>query len=178
MKHTVRSMALALALLVTASCATTAQREGEAAPAAPNPQIAALDRAIEKEKDALVIPVLLFKRGHAYLEAAESVSGSRGTGGATSPGSWEFARLLLGAMRDFEDIANNFPKSAEAPEALFHLGVVYDYPNLMSFEIALTYYKRTLERYPDSDSARKARIAIDKIEAAQRDLGEGRHGAQ
>ena len=178
MNRTLRWTALSLLLLVTLSCATGGEKAGKTQPEARKREIASLDRAIEKEKDTAVLPGLLFERGHAYLEEAESLHELRGKGDRNSPEAWEYARLLLGALRDFEDVTTNFPQSAEAPEALFHLGVIYDYPNLSSFGLALNYYNRTIEQYPGTESARKARIAIDKIEAYMRDVGEGRHGEQ
>lgn len=178
MRKTISWAALAVALLATASCATTTtETAGKTKPEDQKRQIAALDRAIEKEKDDAALPVLLFERGHAYLEEADSIRDLRVKGGKSTPEGLEFARLLLGALRDFEDVATNFPQSAEAQESLFHLGVIYDHPNLSSFGIALNYYNRTMEKYPGTESARKSRIAIDKIQAYMRDVGEGRHGA-
>jgi hypothetical protein len=177
MKRIVGWGALAAALLVTASCATTGGPAGTAAPEPRTGEIAALDRRIGKEQDPAVLSGLLFERGHAYLEEAERIRDSRGKGGTTSSDAWEFSRQLLGALRDFEDIAANFPQSAEAPEALFHLGVIYDHPNLSSFGIALGYYRRTVEQYPGTESARKAQVAAEKIESLMRDVESGRHGA-
>lgn len=36
--------------------------------------------------------------------------------------------------------------SDEAPEALFHLGAVYDYPNISSFAAAIRYYRGAVRR--------------------------------
>lgn len=177
MGRVVRSAALAAALFVTLSCAATGGRDGAALPGVVPREIAVLDRAIAKERDAAVLPGLLFERGHAYLVKAESVRGPRGAGAGAGRHPIEFHRLLIGALRDFDDIAMNFPRSAEAPEALFHLGVSYDHPNLSDFGIALGYYRRTVEKYPGTESARKAGIAIENIEAFMRAVGEGRHGA-
>jgi len=174
----IRWTTLAFAVFATLSCAATGEKAEKAVPEARKKEIAFLDKAIEKEKDAAVLPGLLFKRGHAYLEEAESIRELKEKAEHDSPEAWEYARLLLGALRDFEDVTTNFPQSAEAPESLFHLGVIYDAPNLSSFGLALNYYERTIERYPGTESARKARIAIDQIKAYLHDFEEGRHGVQ
>ena len=179
MDRTFRWGVLAAALLVTASCATvTGEKAKQMGPEERSRQIAALDRAITGEQEDAKLAKLLFERGHAYLDAAEGMQDERLKKGKGSPEAVEFARLMLGALRDFEDVAANFPRSDEAPEALFHLGVIYDYPNLMSFGIALKYYRDTIERYPGTESARKAHVAIENLEDYMHEVGKGRHGVQ
>ena len=175
-----RSTAAALAALFAAFCASCASVTGGRAPEkAAVPQdadIAALSRALETEREDAVVASLLLRRGHACLEEAERVRGGGSGDGKPVSGSVAASRLLLQAMRDFEDVAQNFPRSPEAPEALYHLGVVYDYPNLAKFDIAIKYYRRTIETYPDTESAGKARAALGKIDAAAGAVGAGRHG--
>jgi hypothetical protein len=177
MRRSMRSAALALTLLVAASCAVTGGKTGgEGAPGSPGQEIAALNRALETEKDTAKISGLLFRRGHAYLEEADRLRESLHGRQASATEARDHSFFLLNALRDFEDLATDFPQSADAPEALFHLGVIYDYPNLSVFELALNYYQRTLERYPGTESARKAGIAIGNIRAMMRDVEGGRHG--
>jgi hypothetical protein len=179
MNATMRWTGLAVALFATLSCAAaTGEKAGKAGPEARKREIAFLDKAIGKENDAAVLAGLLFKRGHVYLEEAEFVRDLQVKAGKARPEGVEFATLLLGALRDFEDIVANFPQSAEAPEALFHLGIIYDYPNLSNFGLALNYYRRTIEKYPGTESARKARIAIDNLERIMHAVETGRHGVQ
>ena len=170
------SFTLSVALLVlTAGCATTPSPGGKAAYPSASDRIIELSRALETEKDGPTLAALLFERGHAYLETADQVrdSGRMANDGKTAV---EFSTYLLYALADFEVVIGKYPDSAEAPEALFHLGVVYDYPYISSFGIALGYYRRTLNDYPDSEAAARAATAIKRIEDSVRQVMGGEHG--
>lgn len=168
-------MLLAGALAIAGACATTKTSQEVGSPAGPEASIDALDAALAAEHDEAKIPALLFRRGHAYLEAAEGIRDRRGEKGADGRPSTEFARLVLGALSDFDAVVNRYPASADAPEALFHIGIAYDYPNLSYFGIAKRYYQRTIESYPGTESARKAGIALAKIETKMQEVLDGRH---
>lgn len=163
-------------LLLAVGCATTPGAGGPTALPVSSDRIKDLDRALEGEKDAEKISVLLYERGHAYLDDAEQLRVSRRVAEGMNAGGVEYATLILGALRDFEAVVSEFPASAEAPEALFHLGAIYDYPNIASFGPALRYYKRTVEEYPNTESARKAEQAIRKIEDNVKQVVGGAHG--
>jgi outer membrane protein assembly factor BamD (BamD/ComL family) len=59
---------------------------------------------------------------------------------------------------------------------MFHLGVVYDYPDITNYHLALDYYRRTLEDYPGTEWARKAQQAIDYIRDLFHEMYRGAHG--
>jgi hypothetical protein len=164
------------ALAFAAGCATVEKAAGPAGHGGGAERIAELDAAVASERDKAKMASLLFQRGHAYLEAAESVRDRRGERTPEGRPSTEFATLVLGALRDFEAVTTGYPASPEAPESLFHMGVVYDYPNLSSFGIAMRYYGQTIEKYPGTDSAAKAKVALGKLEARFLEVQEGRHG--
>jgi hypothetical protein len=177
MRTTLKWTLLTAALFTALSCAaTTGENTAKPVPGAGKPDIAALDRAIGQEKDPAALSELIFDRGHAYLEAAESFRERQAEGEATGAGGIDFPGLLLRALWDFENVANNHPQSAEAPEALFHMGIIYDYPNLSSFKVAIHYYNSTIERYPGTESARKAKLAIEEIRSYMHELEQGAHG--
>jgi len=165
-------------LALAAGCATGGKATAPAGKVGEVERIAALDAALGAEREETKVPGLLFERGHAYLEAAESIRDRRGEMTPEGRPSTEFATLILGALSDFEAVANRYPASPEAPEALFHVGVVYDYPNLANFDVAMRYYRQTIEKYPGTDSAAKAKDALGILEARITEVQEGRHGVK
>ena len=158
-------------LLVGAGCASLPKTGEQAAPSLDSSRIAKLDHELERETDSDRISNLLFERGHAYLEGAESLRAARRDAGGT-----EYGTLILHALRDFEMVVGDFPDTAQAPEALFHLGAIYDYPNIASFGPALRYYQQTISDCPGTESALKARQAIRIIEDNVKQVTDGAHG--
>jgi hypothetical protein len=76
-----------------------------------------------------------------------------------------FGGYFLRAISDFGTIVRAYPDSPEAPEAMYHLGVIYDYPDISDFDTAVEWYRKVTERYPGTESARKASAGIARIEA-------------
>lgn len=79
---------------------------------------------------------------------------------------WE--RHLQRAEDDFWAVLGRFSASPEAPEAQYMLGVIHDHPHRNLFDVALVEYKRTVERYPGSPAAEKARQRIEAIESIRK----------
>jgi hypothetical protein len=76
------------------------------------------------------------------------------------------------ALRDLEEILVVYPQSPDAPEAMFTVGQIEDYPNYNRFDRALEAYRLTIERYPGTSWARQAGERIRVIESMT-DAGEG-----
>lgn len=163
-------------MFFTAGCASLSGTFSTTDLTVSSSRIAEIGRELEWETDSEKIAALLFERGHAYLDSAEILRASKRADEGMNAGGVEYATLILHALRDFEMVVNDFPVSAEAPEALFHLGAVYDYPNISSFGPALMYYRRTLSEYPGTDSAGKAEQAIQIIENNVKQVVGGEHG--
>jgi len=69
------------------------------------------------------------------------------------------AKKYTEAVKNFETVVKDFPSSAEAPEALMQIALIYqrrDIPNLSaeeSFKRSSAYYKQVFEKYPQSSNA-------------------------
>ncbi len=72
------------------------------------------------------------------------------------PDADKFATCYDLAQANFHEIIRDYPRSPEAAESQFMLGLVCDYPHLVTFDQALDEYRKTIESYPDTDAARKA----------------------
>ncbi len=124
----------------------------------PGEEIAMLTRQIAGASTK-ELPSLLFKRGKAYISAAQRLRVDRGRpSGVFSwpPDADKFATCYDLAQANFHEIIRDYPRSPEAAESQFMLGLVCDYPHLVTFDQALDEYRKTIESYPDTDAARKA----------------------
>jgi len=133
----------------------------------PTPEIAALDARIAGERDPAQLAKLLFERGHLAMEEGERYLEEHADPVDRTKGFEVFGGYFMRAISDFSTIVRQYPDSAEAPEAMFHLGVIFDYPDMSDFDTAVEWYRKVIERYPGTESARKARTGIDRIEAVR-----------
>jgi hypothetical protein len=110
-------------------------------------------------------------RGMAEFDAADSLRQKRSPmpvmGGVFGwpPDHEKWLRHLEQAEDDFRAILDRFPTSPEAPEAQFMLGRINDHPQRNVFDNAVAEYRRTVERYPATPAAEKARKRIELIES-------------
>ena len=164
-------MAAMFALL--AGCAATPEAVPEKPTVSAPERVAEINRLLAEERDGDRTAALLFERGHTWFEAAER----KGTGwNVRGSARADYLTYVLNAIRDFETVVDRFPESPAAPDALFHLGVVHDYPNLSSFGLAMQYYRRTIDRYPGTEPADKALISIKNIEQVIEQMMQKGHG--
>lgn len=68
------------------------------------------------------------------------------------------------SLRDLREVLVVYPNSPEAPEAMYTVGRINDYPNLNQFGEALEAYHLTIERYPGTPWATQAGERIRVIE--------------
>jgi hypothetical protein len=116
----------------------------------------------------------ILARGIAEFDAADAVRRERSPmpvmGGVFNwpPDAEKWERHLRNAEDDFWEILGRFPASPEAAEAQFMLGRINDHPHLNRFDVALVEYRRTVERYPGTPAAEKARQRIEVIESIKK----------
>jgi hypothetical protein len=112
-----------------------------------------------------------FARGTAEVEAADALRKERSPmpamGGVFGwpPDIDAWLRHLRQAQSDFHSILERFPDSPYAAEAQFMLGRINDHPYRNRFEDALAEYRLTVEKYPGTPAADKARERIEVIVA-------------
>lgn len=81
------------------------------------------------------------------------------------------AKQYTKAVNNFQKVVNEFPKSAEAPEALMKIAIIYQgkkIPNLSpqeSLEKSSSYYKQIFDKYPKSINAPRALFMAGFIQA-------------
>lgn len=112
-------------------------------------------------------PAALMRRGREAFAAAMGIrSAGAGTMGFSgwSPQRERFLAYCELALRDFDELLAIAPGSPEAPEAIFRVGQINDYPNLNQFEEALAAYRLAVERYPSSAWAAASRERVALIE--------------
>jgi outer membrane protein assembly factor BamD (BamD/ComL family) len=80
------------------------------------------------------------------------------------PGPERFIAFCELGLRDLDEILLAYPESPEAPEAMYTVGQIEDYPNLNHFEDALETYRKTVSAYPGTDWARLAAERVKVIE--------------
>ena len=120
-------------------------------------------------------PAALLRRARLTFAAARNIRAERG--GPLGVIAWppeheRFVAYCELALRDFDEILVANPRSPEAPEAMFTVGQIHDYPNLNQFDTALEAYRLTVERYPGTPWARQAGERIRVIEGII-DAGKG-----
>jgi len=115
-----------------------------------------------------------FARGMAEVGAADALrlekSPMPAMGGAFGwpPDMDAWLRHLRQAESDFRTILEKFPERPEAAEALFMLGRLNDHPYRNRFDDALAEYRLTIEKYPGTAAAEKARVRIEIIETIRK----------
>jgi hypothetical protein len=176
MKKLLGAFVAAAALGVAAGCATANRQAPAAQEGYPTPEIASLERALADAQDASDLPRLLLARGHAYLVEGESWLKGHPGDEERRRGYERYAGHFLRAITDFETIVLAHGESPEAAEAMFHLGVVYDHPNITNYQVALSYYLRTIEGYPETEWARNAQRAVDDIRDLFHQMYRDSHG--
>lgn len=164
MERTLRALMTVAALAAVTGCATAGPQAAGSRREYPTGEIASLERDLAGAPDSAALPRLLLARGHAYLLEAESWLKAHPDPAERRRSFERYGGYFLRAMSDFEEVVTKHADSPEAPEAMFHLGIVYDYPNISDIELALGYYRRTVERYPGTEWARRAQEAVDDIQ--------------
>jgi lipoprotein NlpI len=160
-------------LAFMAGCAVTPEVKTEKPQTPMPPGVAEINRMLTEETDSEKTAALLFERGHAWFDAAER----KGTGlSVQGSAKVDYMTYVLNALKDFETVADEFPGSQAAPDALFHIGVIYDYPNLSSFGLAMQFYQRTVDEYPGTEPAVKAQTSISNIEKMVEQMMKSGHG--
>ncbi len=86
------------------------------------------------------IPEIKFKQGEVY----------------NGLGSYSFA------VRKFQEVYLNYPKSPKAPESIFICAFIYD-SQLQNYERAEYYYRLYLKKYPNHTFAKDAKISLDNL---------------
>lgn len=109
---------------------------------------------------------LLGRARTAYAAALIIRSEKGGPMGFTgwSPQRERFNAYCELALRDLDEIVAAHPRSPEAPEAMFTVGQISDYPNLNEFDWALDAYRLTIQSYPGTPWAQEAGERIRVIE--------------
>jgi outer membrane protein assembly factor BamD (BamD/ComL family) len=79
------------------------------------------------------------------------------------------------AARDLDELLALSPDAPEAPEALFTMGMIHDYPHLELFDVALEAYQAAVSRFPDSPWAAKARERLGVLNAIMNPGGADPH---
>ena len=80
----------------------------------------------------------------------------------------DFDKVQEKWLSDLSGFVNQFPKSADAPEALFQLGIAEEFAGNPSQ--AIKYYGEIVQRYPQSSNAAKAEGAKRRLELKGRPL--------
>lgn len=163
MKRVLRALAAAAALGAAAGCATVGPPVGAAKVEYPNAEIASLERALADAPEGDDLSKLLLSRGHAYLLEGENWLKTHPDGGERQQGYARYAGHFLKAITDFQTIVTAHADSPEAAEAMFHLGIVYDSPNLNNLFLAIDYYRRTVEEHPGTKWAENASESLAGI---------------
>jgi hypothetical protein len=111
-------------------------------------------------------PAILMRRARAALLAARKTQTATGRAFGFSPvvEREQFLAYCGLAIRDLEELLEAHPQAADAPEAMFTLGAINDFPNLNLFDEALVAYRLTVERYPGTPWAVRARERMALIE--------------
>lgn len=112
-------------------------------------------------------PAILMLRARETYAAARKIRAKKGGPlgfAGWSPARERFMAYCELALRDLDEILVNHPRSPEAPEALFTVGQIEDFPNRNQFDAALEAYRLTVERYPGTPWARQATERIRVIE--------------
>jgi hypothetical protein len=142
-----------------------------------DPALAAATADLEKAPQA-GRPAALLRRAREACSGAVKIHAAQRSPFGTS-GVVEHERLLAYfglALRDLDELLEAYPRSPEAPEAMFTVGRIHDYPYLNRFDEALKFYRSTTERYPGSPWAAKASERIALIERMSGLGGGNRHG--
>jgi len=163
MKSVLGALAAAAALGAAAGCATVGPPVDAAQVEYPTAEIASLERALADAPEGDDLSKLLLSRGHAYLLEGENWLKAHPDGGERQRGYAGYAGHFLKAINDFETIVAAHADSPEAAEAMFHLGVVHDSPNLNNLFLAIDYYRRTMEEHPGTEWAENARRSLANI---------------
>jgi hypothetical protein len=104
-------------------------------------------------------PAALMNRARVAFAAAARIRAEKGGPigfVGWSPDRERFVAFCELALRDLDEILLAYPQSPEAPEAMFTVGQIEDYPNFNRFDDALETYHRTVEHYPGTTWALKA----------------------
>ena len=139
-----------------------------------DPAVAVATAALAGASPA-VRPAALMNRAREAFAAGRKLRSEYG--GPLGFTGWSFERERFIAycelaLRDLNEILVAHPRSQEAPEAMFTVGQIKDYPNYNEFDEALEAYRRTVERYPGTPWARQAGERIVVIEGII-DAGKG-----
>lgn len=87
---------------------------------------------------------------------------------ALSAPNADFDKVQEKWLTDLSGFVNQFPKSADAPEALFQLGIAEEFAG--NSAQAVKYYAEIVQRYPESSNAAKAEGAKRRLELKGRPL--------
>ena len=66
------------------------------------------------------------------------------------------------AIRRFQQVFLNYPKSPKAAESIFICGFIYD-GNLQNYSEAEYYYRKFIKAYPNHPLAKDAKITLDNL---------------
>ena len=76
---------------------------------------------------------------------------------------------FLKAIGEFERLARRYPSSEKIPSGLYRIGFAYD--QLRDQTKALEYYFEVVEKFPESDAARRASRRVSQIESKGQRMG-------
>jgi len=112
----------------------------------------------------------LLESGRSLVEEAQDLreerSPSPAMGGVFSwpPERERYLEYYEEAAAAFRSVLERYPSSIEASESMFMLGLINDHPHLNNFGRALETYRRTMQEYPGTSAAQKARLRAEVLE--------------